>query len=163
MEEEQVNPNAVWDESRCKEYEMLETLLSEVSSLNRGNHVIERMQKCIDIAERLNSTNLDSGRMCFRGFLHRQIIKDRFPDENKAKAEPADEETMRRVCAAVSDALGDAYDCDRVWSAWSYGTMGPDDFWLVRESDDRLREIAGAAISAMIPPFSTDGSEVSNG
>ena len=28
----------------------------------------------------------------------------------------------------LGDELGDAYDCTRVWSAWSYGTMSEDDF-----------------------------------
>lgn len=77
----EVNPNAVWDELRCEEYGLLETLLSEVSALNRGSHAIERMQKCIEIAERLNRTNLDSGRMSFCAFLRDLARKDRFPDE----------------------------------------------------------------------------------
>lgn len=163
MEEKKVNPDAAWDESRCEEYGLLETLLSEVSSLNRGNHVIERMQKCIDIAERLNHTELDAGRMSFRTFLRDLALKDRFPERAVVPGVAVDDETMARVCAAVADALGDAYDCTRVWSAWSYGTMSPDDFWLVRESDDRLREIAGAVISAIVPPVASESSEVSNG
>jgi len=61
-----------------------------------------------------------------------------------------EDKTMDRVCSAIADALGDAYDCTRVWSAWSYGTMGQDDFSLVREDDHRLREIADAAISALL-------------
>lgn len=52
------------------------------------------------------------------------------------------------VIDAVAEALGDAYDCTRVWSAWSCGTMGPDDFALVSEDGDRVAEIAGAAIGA---------------
>lgn len=50
---------------------------------------------------------------------------------------------------AIAEALGNAYDCTRVWNAWSYGTMGPDDFTLVREDSDRLDEIADAALQAM--------------
>ena len=52
------------------------------------------------------------------------------------------------VREAVAEALGDAYDCQRVWSAWSCGTMGPDDFTLTAEDDDRVAEIADAAIEA---------------
>ncbi|MFY3096147.1 hypothetical protein ACOTHT_30895 [Achromobacter xylosoxidans] len=55
------------------------------------------------------------------------------------------------VMEAIADALGSAYDCMRVWSAWSYGTMGPEDFSLVAEDGDRLGEIADAAIAAMRP------------
>ena len=57
------------------------------------------------------------------------------------KAEKADE--------AIRDALGDAYDCLRVWSAWSYGAMGPDDFSLVAEDSDRVAEIRNAAAAAL--------------
>lgn len=53
------------------------------------------------------------------------------------------------VMDAIAQALGDAYDCTRVWSAWGYGTMSHDDFQLIAEDGDRLREIADAAIMAM--------------
>jgi hypothetical protein len=59
------------------------------------------------------------------------------------------DEQRESVRTAIAEALGDAYDCTRVWSAWSYGTMGPDDFVLVAEDDDRLSEIADAAIGAI--------------
>ena len=52
------------------------------------------------------------------------------------------------VCTAIAESLGNAYDCQRVWSAWSYGTMGPDDFTLTAEDDDRVAEIADAVIEA---------------
>jgi hypothetical protein len=55
------------------------------------------------------------------------------------------------VQAAVAEALGDAYDCTRLWVAWQLGTMGPDDFVLVAEDDDRVAEIADAAIEALRP------------
>jgi hypothetical protein len=55
------------------------------------------------------------------------------------------------VRAAVTEALGGAYDCTRVWEAWQVGTMGPDDFVLVAEDDDRVAEIADAAIEAICP------------
>lgn len=52
------------------------------------------------------------------------------------------------VLDAVAEALGDAYDCTRVWSAWSCGTMGPDDFEPVAEDGERVADIARAAITA---------------
>lgn len=65
-------------------------------------------------------------------------------------AEPAPAQDGREaVKQAIAEALGEALDCTRVWSAWSYGTMGPNDFQLVAEDDGRLDEIADAAISAM--------------
>ena len=52
------------------------------------------------------------------------------------------------VTDAVAEALGEALDCTRVWEAWSYGTMGPDDFSTVAEDGGRVAEIALAAIRA---------------
>lgn len=65
--------------------------------------------------------------------------------------EPApaqDRELPEAVIDAVSAALGEAYDCTRTWSAWSYGTMSQDDFSMVAEDGDRVAEIARAAIDA---------------
>ena len=59
------------------------------------------------------------------------------------------DEHRKAVCTAIAEALGGAYDCQRVWSAWSYGTMGSDDFTLTSEDDDRVAEIADAAIEAI--------------
>ena len=53
------------------------------------------------------------------------------------------------VVDAIASALGDAYDCTRVWAAWCAGTMTEDDFVQVAEQEDRLLEIADAAIAAM--------------
>jgi hypothetical protein len=58
------------------------------------------------------------------------------------------DEAKQRVYDAVRDALGDAYDCTRVWHAWGVGTMSQDDFRLVAEDDERVAEIADAAILA---------------
>lgn len=52
------------------------------------------------------------------------------------------------VIQAAAEALGDAYDCIRVWSAWGVGTMGPDDFIPVADDGDRVAEIARAVITA---------------
>jgi len=59
------------------------------------------------------------------------------------------ENLHKKAYDAVAIALGDAYDCGRVWAAWSYGTMGEDDFSPVAEDPDRVREIAGAALDAV--------------
>jgi len=59
------------------------------------------------------------------------------------------ENLRKKANDAVAAALGDAYDCGRVWAAWSYGTMGEDDFSLVVEDPDRVSEIAGAALDAV--------------
>ncbi len=61
-----------------------------------------------------------------------------------------DDQQREAVYQAVAEALGSgAYDCTRVWSAWSCGTMGSDDFVPVAEDSDRVAEIADAAIEAI--------------
>jgi hypothetical protein len=65
------------------------------------------------------------------------------------------------VMDAIADALGDAYDCMRVWAAWGVGTMRQDDFRLVADDAGRLGEIADAAIAAMRPaPAADDARDV---
>lgn len=59
------------------------------------------------------------------------------------------DEQAEKVDEAIREALGDAYDCLRVWNAWSYGTMGPDDFSQVAEDSDRVAEIRNAAAVAL--------------
>ena len=62
----------------------------------------------------------------------------------------ADHETVVRVKAAIAEALGSrAMDCKRTWSAWSYGTMGEEDFVPIINDDERLTEITMAAIEAL--------------
>ena len=83
-------------------------------------------------------------------------------------APPAPEVQRDAVIAAVTEALGGAYDCLRVWEAWSVGTMGEDDFALVAEDPDRVAKIADAAIEAIRPaapaaPSERDVAEWING
>jgi hypothetical protein len=47
---------------------------------------------------------------------------------------------------SLSAELDGSYDCGRVWSAWSYGTMGEDDF---SPSTDRVEKIADGIIDAL--------------
>lgn len=63
------------------------------------------------------------------------------------------EKAAEAVDAAIAEALGDAYDCTRAWSAWGVGTMGPDDFYSVADDGDRVAEIRDAAIAALQPEF----------
>lgn len=58
-------------------------------------------------------------------------------------------EQSEKADAAIREALGDAYDCMRAWSAWERGTMSNRDFWLVAESDERVAEIRNAAAAAL--------------
>ncbi len=44
-----------WDEHRWKQLFSLETLLNEVTMINSGSHCLERIQKCIALAEELRS------------------------------------------------------------------------------------------------------------
>ena len=58
-----------WPEDRLRELEDLRRLLTEVTLINRGNCALERIRECIEIAERLWSTDFDTGRVSFFQFL----------------------------------------------------------------------------------------------
>lgn len=60
----------------------------------------------------------------------------------------------------IAEALGDAYDCMRVWSAWGVGTMGPDDFALVVEDESRLEEITDAALAPVLSAIDAQAAEI---
>lgn len=72
------------------------------------------------------------------------------PAEREAEPVALPDELPEPVFAAVAQAIGGAYDCLRVWSAWGVGTMGPDDFAPVAEDGERIAEIARAAIKAWV-------------
>lgn len=108
-------------------------------------------------------SEIDAGRDCankppFKGLIVESDWPEYEPTWKAIKARvtgaqpapSAQDDVMREhVMDAVAKALGDAYDCTRVWSAWGYGTMGSDDFRLVANDPDRLHEIAEAAIQAV--------------
>lgn len=75
----------------------------------------------------------------------------------EADAAPVDDhpsELSVAVWEAVQLALGDAYDCMRVWSAWQMGTMHADDFVRVADQASRVDEIATAVLD-LLPPSVT--------
>lgn len=58
-----------WPLKRIKQLEAVEDLIRECRSLNSGNNVIGRMQRCIGIAEMLDRTNLNRREPRFIQFL----------------------------------------------------------------------------------------------
>lgn len=62
----------------------------------------------------------------------------------------ATDDALREVLREkLAEALGDAMDCTRQWSAWGSRNMSEADFSLVREDDGRLEELVDAAMSAL--------------
>lgn len=60
------------------------------------------------------------------------------------------ETVLRTVIAnALSDSLGEAMDCTRVWSAWGYGTMSEDDFEIIADDPERLDELTQAVLNSL--------------
>ncbi|ARK07556.1 hypothetical protein LAV_00181 [Sphingobium phage Lacusarx] len=51
-----------------------------------------------------------------------------------------------KIADVLYASLGDTYDCNRVWHAWSVGTMSADDF---HPTDQRADEIADEIITAL--------------
>lgn len=56
--------------------------------------------------------------------------------------------TAEQIADIVRDHLTAAYVCNRVWEAWSYNTMGPDDFIEASETD-MADEIAAAIVERL--------------
>lgn len=52
------------------------------------------------------------------------------------------EEQRDELVEAVAECCGDMYWCQRVWSAWSYGTMSQDDFIPADDCEDFLNDVA---------------------
>jgi hypothetical protein len=87
--------------------------------------------------------------LCRYGVLEAfEMLKARADEACGEPAPPVvDRDALRD---AIADALGSsAYDCARVWSAWSYGTMSQDDFSRVVDDEDRLMEIVDAVVDAL--------------
>ncbi len=68
------------------------------------------------------------------------------PPRDKPKYAPGDlPQSVLDMTAAV---LGDAMVCTRTWQAWSYGTMGPDDFHNIGSDENWVNDVAQAVIAA---------------
>lgn len=60
------------------------------------------------------------------------------------------------ISSALLSSLGTVYDCKRTWSAWSQGTMGPEDFVPFDMQDDRIEDVVDAVIAALSSPLASD-------
>jgi hypothetical protein len=74
--ERHVRPLA-WTDERCKELDELGTLLREVAAINHGSNCLERIQRCIALAEKLNRDDLFKCRDSLHKFLRGLAIADR--------------------------------------------------------------------------------------
>src|SRR5690606_8862456 len=61
------------------------------------------------------------------------------------------EPTVEQLADIVREHLTAAYVCNRVWEAWSYNTMGPDDFIEASETE-MADEIAAAVFERFNQP-----------
>ncbi|MFX3669745.1 hypothetical protein [Xanthomonas arboricola] len=59
------------------------------------------------------------------------------------------EDLRQAVHDALGQALGDSYDCTRVWEAWQVGTMSQDDFSLITDDSARMWEITDAVLATI--------------
>lgn len=67
-----------WTDDRCAELDALSTLLREVSTIDRGSGCLQRIAKCIDLAESLSKTDFATARPGFSRWLEELAVKDRF-------------------------------------------------------------------------------------
>jgi hypothetical protein len=74
--ERSVRPLA-WTDDRCKELDELGTLLREVAAINHGSNCLERIGRCIALAEKLDRGDLVQRRDSLHNFLRGLAIADR--------------------------------------------------------------------------------------
>ena len=65
---------AVWPEDRRKELAELQELLREIKTVNHGSNALGRIARCIEIAEKLTYTDMDTCRQDFFSFLVNQAV-----------------------------------------------------------------------------------------
>lgn len=73
-------------------------------------------------------------------------------DSIEAPAAPRtiDASTLEALEQSIHDYLGqEIYSCGRVYSAWSYGTMGLDDFSLAQENPEIIDSIVDIALEKL--------------
>jgi hypothetical protein len=66
-----------WTDDRCTELDKFRELLTEVQSINRGSHILERLARCITIAEALDKVDLQRARASFYQFLNDLAVEER--------------------------------------------------------------------------------------
>lgn len=66
-----------WTDDRCQELDELGTLLREVAAINNGSNCIERIQRCIALADKLKRDDLFKCRDSLHSFLRGLAIADR--------------------------------------------------------------------------------------
>ena len=73
----QVNTPIVWTDDRCVELDALSELLREVSAINHGSNCLERILRCIDLAEKLSRDAISENRDSLLTFLRGLAIAER--------------------------------------------------------------------------------------
>lgn len=103
-----------------------------------------------DEGNRTHGLNISCSECMEEGAI--QLVQ--FDEPNSAPAAPqADEIDLReRLRDALTDALGEALDCTRVWSAWGVGTMSQNDFAPIADDAERIEGLVEAALSAIQRP-----------
>ena len=66
----------MWPEDRRKELEELSRMLYDASNLNAGNKVIEKMERLIDGADKLTTSDRELRRTSFLNFLNDEATKE---------------------------------------------------------------------------------------
>lgn len=66
-----------WTDERTEQLLDLRLLIAAVEALNRGSDFLGSVERCIQTAQRLNATDLESGKDSFIDFLMKLAINER--------------------------------------------------------------------------------------
>lgn len=61
-----------WPKDRIDDLIALRVLIREVGTINNGSHCLQRIARCIELAEALDKTDYLTGRESFITFLEKQ-------------------------------------------------------------------------------------------
>ncbi len=81
-------PAFCWPQDRLDELETLRTLLNAVGAINNGSHCLERIQLCIDLADRLSENDFLTPRKSFLSFLSDQAAGISTTGDSTPEADP---------------------------------------------------------------------------
>lgn len=63
-----------WPDDRLNELEQLRQLIREVRMINNGNHCLDRIARCIELAAKLDESSRRARRLSFMSFLESLAI-----------------------------------------------------------------------------------------
>ena len=66
----------MYDQSRREEVLLMQNLIREISTINKGSNFLDKMNSCIEMAQKLQKDNMVVPRASFVDFIHNEATKN---------------------------------------------------------------------------------------